>query len=225
MILLSACISGSGTLITESRDVNGFDQVTLEGSGEVILTQGDTESLTVETDDNLMQYVSTEVRDGTLYLDLRNEQFTHIGPTQLIFRLDVKEIVGLNVLGSGSIEADSLTTDRLSFDIVGVGDVLVDSLQAGELQIHIGGSGNLELAGTATEQDINIGGSGRVLAPDLRSEVVNVRTGGSGDATVWASNTLDARIAGSGKVNYYGSPSVSSSITGSGILISLGDKE
>ena len=50
-------VKGSGKLITESREVREFDRIVLNGSGEVVITQGDEESLSVETDDNIMPYI------------------------------------------------------------------------------------------------------------------------------------------------------------------------
>ena len=61
---LCACnftaVRGSGNVVTQERQVSGFDSVALSGVGEVFITQGDKESLTVETDDNLMRYIQTE---------------------------------------------------------------------------------------------------------------------------------------------------------------------
>ena len=76
MIILvsSACIvpfaprlvRGSGDIVKESRDVDGFDRIVVTGAGTVIITQGGSESLTIETDDNLMEYIETEVSGNTL---------------------------------------------------------------------------------------------------------------------------------------------------------------
>ena len=73
ILLITACslstiqdsrdvITGSGNVITESRDVSGFDGVSHTGIGRVIITQSDTESLTIEADDNLMEYITSEVQ-------------------------------------------------------------------------------------------------------------------------------------------------------------------
>ena len=75
MVVSSACsailpgtINGSGDIVTESRDVSGFDKVALAGFGDVTIEVGDEESLTVSTDDNIMPYVTTEVKNNTLVL-------------------------------------------------------------------------------------------------------------------------------------------------------------
>ena len=58
-------IEGSGDVITETRDVAGFRRIVLVGEGNVIITQGDSESLEVTTDDNLMQYIETSLNGKT----------------------------------------------------------------------------------------------------------------------------------------------------------------
>ena len=42
-----AGLRGSGNIVTETRGVSDFDRVSMTGSGRVIITQSDVESLTV----------------------------------------------------------------------------------------------------------------------------------------------------------------------------------
>lgn len=41
-------VRGSGDLVSETRLVSGFDSIDLSGVGEVIITQGGSESLSIE---------------------------------------------------------------------------------------------------------------------------------------------------------------------------------
>ena len=247
-LVFSACgikvIRGSGDMVSESRNVSGFDRVSLSGSGEVIITQGGEESLSVETDDNIMQYVKTEVRGGTLYLEMDEQGAAVLSPTRLTFTLSVKQLAGLSVSGSGDIEVDDIDTERMALDISGSGDiqidslateklemsidgsgdVRVDSLSAEEVESRIGGSGEVNLAGEAPTQNVEISGSGQYRAGNLQSETIEISIGGSGDAVVWATGSLKADISGSGSVKYYGSPTVDFSGSGSGDINSLGEK-
>ncbi len=61
-------VQGSGKIITQDRSVSGFSRVELGGSGQVTITQGDQERLTVEADDNILPYIRTDVSGTTLYL-------------------------------------------------------------------------------------------------------------------------------------------------------------
>ena len=47
---------------------------------------------------------------------------------------------------------------------------------------------------------------------------------GSGDATLWTTESLDARLTGSGSASYYGNPRTDVSSSGSGKVKGLGDK-
>ena len=215
-------IRGSGNLTTESRSVKDFDRVDLSGCGQVVITQGGEESLVVETDDNIMPYVRTMVKARTLDLGF-DAKHKNISPTHLRFTLNVKDLVGLKISGSGDITAASLDTDRLEVKVSGSGDVGIDSLTAKNVKVRISGSGDVELAGETTKQDIDTSGSGKYRAQDLHSETVKAKISGSGTTTVWATKSLNARISGSGAVDYYGNPKVKANISGSGRIKSQGD--
>ncbi len=204
VILLSACnvVRGSGDMITETRDVSNFDSINLSGSGDVIINQEGEESLTIETDDNIMQYVTSDVRDGTLHLGTEN--FTSVSPTRLIFSVGVDDLAGISISGSGNIKAARIQTERLD--------------------VGVSGSGDLELEGEATRQEIDISGSGKYRGGNLRSETAEISVSGSGDVTVWVTGSLDVSVSGSGTVGYYGNPTVSSSTSGSGSINGLGEK-
>jgi hypothetical protein len=224
---LSACamrtVRASGDIIKESRQVSNFNSIDLSGSGEVILMQGDREALTIETDDNLMQYVEAVVRAGTLELRIKNG-VDIIQPTRLVFYVEIEDLTGVSISGSGDLEANQVETDRLYATTSGSGDIQIAELIAKEVMISISGSGEISLAGKAEAQEAAISGSGKYQAGDLCSRSVVVEASGSGDATVCATETLDVTLSGSGNVDYYGHPSISISGGGSGKINSLGDK-
>jgi len=225
-VLLCACtvniVRGSGKLVTEAREVRGFHRVSLADSGEVILTQGERESLTVETDDNVMPHVVTEVQNGTL--TLRTKIGMSISPTRLRFTLTVKDLDAITVSGSGNLHAERLETDSIEIEVTGSGDVRIDALEADEADVRLTGSGGADLAGEVRAQEVNVSGSGSYQAGDLRSVKATAKTSGSGSATLWVTESLDARTSGSGSVHYYGDPSVNASSTGSGDVKRLGEK-
>jgi len=227
ILTVTACnariIKGSGDLITETRQVSNFDRITLSGLGEVIVTQGGSESLSIETDDNVMEHIKAEVKGGTLTLGFE-DGFNLISPSRLTFYVGVDDLTGLAISGSGDIESDMLETNRLDLSVSGSGDVLIKDLTASEVKAEISGSGEIDLAGDVATQDVTISGAGKYLTGDVCSESVKVSVSGSGNATVCATETLDANLSGSGSVNYYGSPSINTSSSGSGEINSLGDK-
>ena len=227
MLTVAGCnarlVRGSGDLITETRQVGNFDSIELNGVGEVIVTQSGSESLSIETDDNVMKHLKIVVENGTLKLGFE-EGFQSITPTRLVFSVGVDDLTGLTVSGSGDIKADALESDQLNVTVSGSGSIQVADLTASKVTVDISGSGKVNLGGDAATQVVTISGGGEYLTGDICSASVEIDVSGSGDATVCAIETLDTNISGSGTVSYYGKPSINSSGSGSGTLNSLGEK-
>ena len=227
LLLTSACgiipTLGSRNLISESRAVSGFERVELSGGGSLEIIQDGTESLTIETDDNVMQFITSEVRGGTLYLGMDFGLRSFL-PSRLHFTLHVKDLTGISTSGSWEVTSAAIQTGDLSIVISGSGKVIVNALDADELDTTVSGSGELNLSGEAKQQTINISGSGKYLAGELLSQATSVTISGSGNVTVSASETLTVHISGSGDVGYFGSPQVSFDQSGSGNVHGLGDQ-
>lgn len=223
IIACSVITLGSGDVIIETRQVSNFDRIALKGQGVVIVTQGGTESLNIESNANILELVEAKVVDGTLELGL-GEGVNIISNSRLTFYVSVDDLNGMSVAGSGEIQANGIETERLEVTTGGSGGIQIVDLSVGEVDAKVGGSGEINLTGDADVQDITISGAGKYLAGDLCSSSVIVNIDGSGDATVCATETLTSRITGDGSVDYYGQPSINSSGDGSGRLNSLGEK-
>lgn len=239
-------IEGSGTLSSENREAQNFDRVHLTGAGDVIITQGQVESVTVEADDNLLPYIETDVRAGILILGFTNEVAEkNIRPRQGIkFYVNLKDIRDLEISGAGDFNSGSLNTERLKIEVGGAGDITIDQLitEQFDIEVHgssdirieqlttqdvdvnINGSADINLSGDTYEQSIDIQGSGKYFAADLHSQQAKVAIQGIGDVTVWAVDLLDVHIPGTGTVSYYSDPIISFSNPGHGELEHLGDK-
>lgn len=224
--LIGTRLEGSGKLITEERKVSNFDRVSLSGFGEVTIHQGETESLTVRTDDNIMPYIKTEVRNRTLELGFTpSGSRRSINPSDGIhFDLVVKDISRLDISGAGSVTIDSLTAEKLLIDLSGAGSLEISNLAADELVSKISGAGSVVVAGQVTGQELNHSGLGSYYAGDLESETALVTISGAGSATLWVRETLDVKVSGIGNIIYYGTPRVIQNVTGLGKVISQGEK-
>ena len=205
LLMAGACVAGcdmagvpgSGNIVSEARSVSGFTSIDLSGAGEVIVDRNGTESLTVSADDNLLPYVTNDVRGGVLTLGTKDG--TYVNPSKrIVYKVSAKDLDGIGVSGSGSVEATGIKSARL--------------------QVKVSGAGQLRISGSADQQDIEISGSGDYRAPDLASKVATVSISGSGDAVLSVSDRLDANISGSGSVEYAGGASVTQHISGSGSI-------
>lgn len=213
---------GSGNVVTETRDVSGFDRVSLSGIGDVELVQGDREELRIEAEDNIISNITTEVVDGELRIGFDRKS---IIPTDDIrFYLTMREVRGLQTLGVSNIESNQISTDTLDIGISGTGNIKIRELTAQEMSVNVSGAGNFTADGQVDAQQISLSGAGNYDGEDLQSATVKVTITGLGRVSLWVTEELDVTISGTGGVDYYGNPRVSQQISGLGRVRHQGDK-
>ena len=209
-------LSGSGNVVSKDLPVGEFKKVELAGSGDLTLVAGDAPGLTVEVDDNLVEWLDCRADGETLHLGWKPN--TNIRTTKTPkFQVRYTELSAVSLSGSGTIKADKLSADKLTIGVSGSGQTTLSDLKVGTLTFKLSGSGTLTATGTADAFEATISGSGDVAAKELKAKRVKVSIAGSGDAKVWATDKLDASVSGSGTVTYKGNPAdVSTGGSGSG---------
>lgn len=221
-------VVGSGHVISEKRDVSHFTAVNLHGSGDVIITQGDTEGLVIEAEDNLLPLIESTVGDdGTLHLGFRRERQLSIeSKKDVVYKLAVKDVERLTVEGSGSIHAESLNSvGMFLIKLPGSGDISVDHFKAPAVNATVDGSGTVKLGGETKSESVEINGSGTCETKNLRTDEAEIGINGSGEANVYVNTSLKVAINGSGEVSYRGHPNVTKAIHGSGEVNGSGSKD
>ena len=209
--------AGSGMVRKESRTVPAFTAIVIEGSGNVTLSQGETQSLSVETDDNLLPLVRTEVRAGVLYLGFK-EGARPVHVSQLEFFVSVPELTAVKITGSGNLHATSIIrASSLTLEISGSGGIYSE-LEVGRLGVTISGSGGVTVEGRTDQLSVTISGSGSVQARDLASAAAEVTVNGSGEAVISARRTISINVSGSGRVAYGGGAKATITTSGSGVV-------
>lgn len=224
VLVLSSCTVGSRRVVTEDIKVSDFDQINFSTIGDLTITQGDRESLTIEAESNVMSRITTGVRGGTPYIEMKSGIWNVVPTKPVRYDLTVKELNSLDLSGVGSVYAGAIDTDRLDLDMSGAGKVIIRSLTAETLEVDHSGAGKCELAGQVRRQEVHLTGAGEYDAADLESESVEVELSGVGEATVWATEALDIRLSGVGSVSYYGDPTVTQNVSGIGKVKSLGSR-
>jgi hypothetical protein len=209
-------------MITETRDVRDFDEVVVQGRGELILEQGDIESVVIEADEAVMSHVKAVVEGRRLVLGLEHWWDHLLLPTALLrFRVSAVMLRRVTISGSGTVRAEALRADDLSLEISGSGDMAFAQLTAGAVSLGISGGGKMTVSGEAESVAVRISGSGNVQTGGLATQAAEVRISGSGNVKVDAAQTLDVQISGSGTVKYTGQPQISQRISGSGSIVHI----
>lgn len=205
----------------ETRDVGGFDFISMNISGKVYVTQGNKNEVIVEANDRDLDKIRTEVRGGRLSISTRDNGSWFRWGDGIDGRVNVyitlKELRGVSVSGSGDvISQNTIKTDDFEASISGSGDIEIE-LDSRTVISKITGSGNIELKGSARRARLGISGSGKYFAEELKVDDYEVSISGSGRASINTNGELDVRISGSGSVYYSGNPTgVNTNVSGSG---------
>jgi len=151
-VSLFSQIFGSGT-VTET--VRSFEEVkSLEVTGHFIveLEQGDKNEVRIITDDNLHQYVKTELKDGVLNIFLDDNKYRKVKSRRLI--ITVKDLETITNRGSGDIKSTSrFSTGTLTVNLIGSGDIDLN-ISVTALLVNLNGSGDIALLGNTMKMDI-----------------------------------------------------------------------
>lgn len=222
----SSDIEGNGRIKTATRAPGSFHGIAMSLPGSVEVRLGDAESVTLETDENLLPLIETVVENGVLQIRADPRKIgRNSGLTSRHMKLVVqaRSIDQLALGGSGSINASKLAAPKFSIDLGGSGAIGIGSIDTGELSIDLGGSGEIKVAdGRASRLSVSIAGFGNADLGRLQSQSASASIAGSGDATFAVRDALDVSVVGSGNVNYYGDPKVSRSVMGSGAANRMG---
>lgn len=192
-------IIGSGDVVTEDRDVSGFDKVDLQGIGNLTIVLGTEEALTITADDNLMEYITTDVYNDTLEIGM--EPNLSIDPSRTIeYKLTVKELSSVVLSGFGNIDADKLSGEDVEIKLSGSGDMRFGEFKSENALLRISGFGDINVGSMVVDQPtFEITGSGDVEVDELQAIDLAVKISGFGNTDISGSATRqNIQILGSG---------------------------
>lgn len=176
-------IKGSGVSKTESREVSDFKTVSSDAVADINVIIGESKSVEVTSDDNILPMLVTEVVDGDLKIRTKGSFNTSIG-------LKVK-----------------ITTPSLdSVNSSGVGKVNIEGLDSEQLAIVLSGVGSVSAKGRVQNLDVTVSGVGSAQLRELTAESVSVAVTGVGGAEVYASKWVNASTTGVGSIKVFGNP-------------------
>ena len=217
-------IKGNGQSKTETRQVSDFTSLASQGSMDVVIDYGTSNTITVEADENLLPYIETSVENGKLTikskkgvnLDSRLKLSVHVEMTKIN---SLQQSGSGNMKGSGAFTSDGKTDIGVS----GSGNLKLGFESFQDLELSVSGSGNLDLKGGNTNSlNAKVSGSGNVDCSSVTSKDVDAKVSGSGNIKVYASNSLDAKVSGSGNVFYKGgAQNITSKVAGSGKVMKM----
>ena len=211
IIAISSCthaqffrtVEGHGNVVTKERKTDDFTGIKVSSGIDVYLKQGNNESVSVEADQNLHEYILTEVRGGVLNVyseyNIRHAERMRVYVT-------MKEINSVKTTSAGDVIGETpINTDRLELSASSAGDIKLE-VHAKKIDIDISSSGDISVTGETDVLRADLSSAGDLNAYELRSREADVSVSSAGDADVYASERITARASSAGDINYKGDP-------------------
>jgi hypothetical protein len=196
-------IHGDHNVTRSERKTDSFTGIKVSSGVDVYLKQGDTESITVEADENLHEYIITEVKGGVLHVyteaNIRDAEKERVYVTTKNINLVETSSAG-DVVGESPIRCDELKLSASS-----AGDITLE-VYAREINIDISSSGDITLKGETDLLDADLSSAGDLNAYELKAKEAEVSVSSAGDADINVSEKITARASSAGDINYKGDP-------------------
>jgi hypothetical protein len=196
-------VHGNHNVIRSERNVGPFTGVKASSGVDVYLKQGDGQTVTVEADENLHEYIITEVKGGVLHVyteaNIRDAEKERVYVT-------MKEINSVVTSSAGDIIGESpIRSERLELGASSAGDIHLE-IYAKEVEVDISSSGDMTLTGETDNLRADLSSAGDLNAYDLKAREADISVSSAGDADIYVSEKIRARASSAGDINYKGDP-------------------
>ena len=196
-------VTGHGKVVTKERKTESFTGVKVSSGIDVYLKQGNNESVSVEADENLHEYIITEVRGGIL--NVYSEYNIREAERKRVY-VTMKEVNSVKTTSAGDVTGESpINSDRLELSASSAGDIKLE-VHAKNINVDISSSGDISLSGETDMLRADLSSAGDLNAYDLKSREADVSVSSAGDADVYVSERITARSSSAGDINYKGDP-------------------
>lgn len=211
ILSISACthaqyrktVHGNGNVVTKERKAEDFTGIKVSSGIDVYLKQGNNMSITVEADENLHEYILTEVRNGVLnvYTDanIRESEMKRVYVT-------MKDINSISTTSAGDVVGETpVKSDRLELSASSAGDIKLE-VTSKEIKLNISSSGDMTLSGETDILEADLSSAGDLNAYELTVREADISASSAGDADISVTEKLTARASSAGDINYRGNP-------------------
>ncbi|HEX2968124.1 MAG TPA: head GIN domain-containing protein [Bacteroidales bacterium] len=197
-------VRGNGHVVSKERKTDSFTGIRVSSGVDVYLKQGNNISVTLEADENLHEYIITEVKNDVLHvyvddINIRSAERKRVYVT-------MKEINSIRTSSAGDVYGESpIKAGDLKLSASSAGNISLE-VTADDVEVDISSSGDITLSGDADILDANLSSAGDLNAYKLKVREADISVSSAGDADINVSERLTARASSAGDINYMGEP-------------------
>lgn len=188
---LSGCIDkleGSGIAAQTEIPIENVNDVVVSAVGKINITFGESESVTISGDNNILEMLVSEQIDSRFQSMPEIEDITLIPVVPLVYDIQLISLTSLSISGDMDAEVIDIQTENFSLTLNGLTNVVID--------------------GVVNKMDLYQGGQSQLNASDLVVENLVIELTGDVEADVVATESISGNISGVSELTYTGEPVV-----------------
>ncbi len=196
---------GNGKVVNETRDITeDFTEVSVSRGLMVYITQADEFNIEVEADENIIDLIATDIKNGRLRVHARE----NIGTATKKIYVSLPEVSALKSSSGAQLRSESVVkSDRLEVDGSSGAQINL-KLLANTLEIDANTGANLNLSGDADRAEVNVSTGGNINAKNLMTKACTADASTGGNLKIMVSESLMADANTGGNIGYSGKPKV-----------------
>ena len=137
-------ITGIGDIVTDTLDLSSFQSIKNTGVANIYVTVGDTQSVVLKAQQNIIDVLTYEANNSTLEIGIQEN--TSINESKgIVFEIGIPEINKIELIGVGDFELSGDLQDELYIFLIGVGTVRAYNLEVDVCHITSTGVGNCQV--------------------------------------------------------------------------------
>ncbi len=199
-------LSGSGTVVQSSVEVDQITALTVGSAFDVTLQIGDAPAVVLRADDNVVDLISITQQDGGLVLGVDTAVADATLEAQVT--VDPSTLTRVELDGAATLTGtETLDVPALTLSTLGASRAFV-VLDVDELDVTAAGASVVNASGTVDALTAVADGASTLRLDQLTAGTADVRAAGSSTVEVLVSERLDAQADGASTIGYAGDPAV-----------------
>lgn len=217
VLLMTACqketITPSTAITTVEKNITDFNALEVAGDFEVFIIAGSaTESIRVEANENLQEFITIEKDGNTLEIKMKSNININGNETTKVY-ISTDEIIDYKVAGDAVVQLENeLVANKVNIDLAGDGKV-IGMVDIQEITATIAGDAQLNLSGEVELFDLKIAGDGQVKDYDLVCIQLDAELTGDSEVFVTVIETINVTAAGESILHFKGTGEIRNQFT------------
>ena len=209
-ILLFSCdafdedVVPNGRVTTRQATFSNYDAIDASSAFTIYLTISDSdESIEIEANDNLHQYIEVKKENGVLIIGIENNVSIR-GNATLNAYITTKSISSFMASGASRFILDqSISEEEVSVYLSGASK-FTGNIQSGTLYADLSGASELNLTGYTVDYILEASGASMAKDFGFTSEFLNAELSGASRANVTITKEIDVEASGASSLYYKG---------------------